>query len=139
LAAFPNDHLVKDPDPGQAGTATPTATFAGNTVDVGTFKITDPVDMVGPDANARMTGTPTFSWTAYPQTNHYEIEVFNAQGILVWSLDNIPRSTSLPYGGPPLDAGSYYQWRITAYAQTSNTVSRPISRSEDLRGVWQQM
>lgn len=39
LAAFPTDTLVKDPDPVQAGTGTPTATFAsGNTVDVGSFK-----------------------------------------------------------------------------------------------------
>src|SRR5262249_9684092 len=94
LASFPNDQLVKDPDPGQSGTATPVVTFAGSTVDVGSFKITDPVNMIGPDANARMTGTPTFTWEAYPQTNHYRIDVFDAQGNPIWSLDDIPRSTS---------------------------------------------
>jgi len=139
LASFPNDGLVKDPDPGQAGTETPVVTFAGNTVDAGTFKITDPVDMVGPDANARISGTPTFSWTAYPQTDHYQVDVFDSQGNPVWSLPDLPRADSVVYAGPALQPGSYYQWRITSFARASNTPSRPISRSEDLRGVWQQM
>jgi hypothetical protein len=139
VAAYPNDQLVKDPDPGQAGTSTPVATFAGNTVDVGSFKITDPVNIVGPDANMTVSGTPTFSWVAYPQTDHYKVEVFDSQGTTIWSQDNIPRSTSLGYGGPALQSGSYYQWRITSFAVAANTTARPISQSEDLRGVWQQM
>jgi hypothetical protein len=140
VASFPNDMLVKDPDPGQAGTTTPVAMFAGNTVDVGSFKITDPVNIGAPDANAKISGPPTFTWDAYPQTAHYKVEVFGSQGNQVWMLDNIDRSTSLPYAGPALEAGSYYQWRITSYANTSGTGTlRPISQSEDLRGVWQQM
>jgi hypothetical protein len=139
VAAFPNDQLVKDPDPGQAGTSTPVVTFAGSTVDVGSFKITNPVNMVGPDADAPVAGMPTFSWAAYPQTDHYKVEVFDSQGSSIWSQDNIPRSTSLTYAGPALLSGAYYQWRITSYAVASNTTSRPISQSEDLRGVWQQM
>jgi hypothetical protein len=140
LASFPNDRLVKDPDPGQAGTAIPVVTFAGSTVDAGTFKITDPIDMVGPDANVRLSGTPTFSWTAYPQTNHYRVDVFDAQGVPIWSQDDIPRSISLTYAGPALEAGSFYQWRITSFAMSGGgAASRPISQSEDLRGVWQQM
>jgi hypothetical protein len=140
LASFPTDMLVKDPDPGQAGTAIPVVTFAGNTVDAGTFKITDPVNIIGPDANEKLTGMPTFTWTAYPQTDHYKIDVFDAQGDPIWSQDNIPRSESLAYGGPALTAGGYYQWRITSFAVAGGaTTSRPISQSEDLRGVWQQM
>jgi hypothetical protein len=139
LAAFPTDQLVKDPDPGQAGTSTPVVTFAGNTVDAGTFKITDPVNISGPDANMKVPGTPTFTWTAYPQTDHYKIDVYDAQGRSIWSQDNIPRSTSLAYGGPALQAGGYYQWRITSFAVSQGMAMRPISQSEDLRGVWQQM
>jgi hypothetical protein len=140
LAAFPTDHLVKDPDPGQAGTSTPVVTFSGSTVDAGAFKITDPVDVVGPDADVKVSGTPTFSWNAYPQTDHYKVDVFDAQGAPIWSQDNIPRSTSLAYGGPALVTGGYYQWRITSYAvSTGGAAGRPISQSEDLRGVWQQM
>jgi hypothetical protein len=139
LASFPNDQLVKDPDPGQAGTSIPVVTFAGNTVDAGAFKITDPVDMVGPDANVKLPGTPTFTWTAYPQTDHYKIDVFDSQGTPIWSQDNIPRSTSLAYAGPALESGGYYQWRITSFAVSTGTATRPISQSEDLRGVWQQM
>jgi hypothetical protein len=140
LASFPTDMLVKDPDPGQAGTSTPVVTFASNTVDAGTFKITDPVNIIGPDANEKLSGAPTFSWNAYPQTDHYKVDVFDAQGSPIWSQDNIPRSTSLAYGGPALTAGGYYQWRITSFAVAQGaTSSRPISQSEDLRGVWQQM
>jgi hypothetical protein len=140
VAAFPNDMLVKDPDPGQAGTTTPVVMFAGNTIDVGSFKITDPVNITMPDANAKVAGTPTFTWAAYPQTDHYKIEVFDSQGNQIWMMDNIPRSTSLAYGGPALQSGGYYQWRITSYAVSAGSASsRPISQSEDLRGVWQEM
>ena len=87
----------------------------------------------------RLSGTPTFTWTAYPQTDHYRIDVYDAQGTPIWSQDNIPRSTSLGYGGPALQVGGYYQWRITSFAVSQGTATRPIARSEDLRGVWQQM
>jgi hypothetical protein len=137
LAAFPNDQLVKDPDPGQAGTGTPTVTFAGgNTIDAGSFKVTDAVDMTQPDANQQVAGTPTFSWSEYPQTSHYLVQVFDGDGNTIWALDNIPRSTSLTYAGPALQPGLFYQWRITSFAQSAGT-PRPISSSEDLRGVWQ--
>jgi hypothetical protein len=139
LASFPTDQLVKDPDPGQAGTSTPVVTFAGNTVDAGTFKITDPVNITAPDANVKLAGTPMFTWLAYPQTDHYKIDVFDSTGTPIWSQDNVPRSTSLAYGGPALQTGGYYQWRITSFAVSAGTGTRPISQSEDLRGVWQQM
>jgi hypothetical protein len=138
LAAFPNDGLVKDPDPGQGGTATPTVTFnGGGTQDVGSFKITDPVAITGPDADQSVTGTPNFGWTAYPSTDHYRVDVFDSEGNLIWSQDNIT-GTSLAYGGSTqLVSGDFYQWRITAF-HVSNQAPRPISESEDLRGVWQQ-
>src|SRR5262249_7893953 len=47
LASYPNDGLVKDPDTTLGNTGTPTVTFAGgNTVDAGSFKVTDPVGMI---------------------------------------------------------------------------------------------
>ena len=65
--------------------------------------------------------------------------MFDSQGTPIWSQDNIPRSTSLAYAGPALESGGYYQWRITSFAVSTGTTTRPISQSEDLRGVWQQM
>jgi hypothetical protein len=142
VAAYPNDQLVKDPDPGQAGTITPVVTFAGgNTVDVGSFKITTPVNMTAPDASAKVGGNPTFTWAAYPQTYQYKIEVFDSEGTPIWQPANIDGGlTSLTYAGSvALQPGSYYQWRITSFANpTGSTPVRPISQSEDLRGVWQQ-
>jgi len=141
VAAYPNDMLIKDPDPGQAGTTTPIVTFAGNTVDAGAFKITDPVEIIGPDANAIVSGTVTCSWKAYPSTYQYKIEVFDSQGTPIWSPPNIDGGlTSLTYSGTDkLQPGFYYQWRITAFGNpTGGNPVKPISASEDLRGVWQQ-
>jgi hypothetical protein len=139
VAAYPNDMLVKDPDPGQAGTTTPLVTFAGAPVDVGTFKITDPVNIIAPDANMMVAGNPTFTWTAYPQTYQYKVEVFDSQGTPIWQPANVDNSiTSMVYAGPvALQAGFYYQWKITSFAQpTATNPIKPISQSEDLRGVW---
>jgi hypothetical protein len=139
VASYPNDMLVKDPDPGQAGTTTPLVTFAGAPVDVGTFKITDPVNIIEPDANMMVAGNPTFKWTAYPQTYQYKVEVFDSQGTPIWQPSNLDGSmTMLPYAGPvALQPGFYYQWKITSFAQpTASNPVKPISSSEDLRGVW---
>ncbi len=134
LAAYPNDDLVKDPDPGIAGTGTPTVTIAGAAVDAGQFKITKPVEIVGPDADAKVTGAPTFSWMAYPSADHYKVEVFDPQGNPSWMMDNVMGTSVAGMAGT---AGHYYQWRITAYRRT-NQMFVPTSISEDLRGVWLQ-
>jgi len=143
LAAFPNDGLVKDPDPGIAGTTTPTVTYTAGvmsgdcaaTNNECDFKITDPVSIGGPDAEQTVAGNPTFTWTAYPSAEHYKIDVFDSQGNPIATMDNIPSgTTSMAYPGTPaLVPGRYYQWHITAFHQQNN---RQISQSEDLRGVW---
>jgi hypothetical protein len=141
LAAFPNDGLVKDPDPGISGTITPTVTFtagvlSGDCTDC-SFKVTDPVAIGGPDAEALVAGNPTFTWSAYPSAGSYRIDVFDSQGNPIANIPNIAAgTTSQTYPGTPaLVAGAYYQWRITAFHQQGT--DRPISMSEDLRGVWQ--
>jgi hypothetical protein len=135
LASFPTDGLVKDPDPGIAGTGTPTVTMMGATVDAGSFKVTAPVDIMGPDAEAVVAGAPTFSWSAYPSAGTYRVVVFDSFGNQIWTQDT--STTSLSYGGAALARGLFYQWRLTAFHNTD--LSRPISMSEDLRGVWQVM
>src|SRR5262249_53145151 len=134
LASYPNDDLVKDPDTTLGNTGTPTVTFNGNTVDAGQFKVTGPVEMIGPDANAIIMGPPTFTWMAYASSGLYRLNVFDSQGNQIWTMDT--SATSLAYGGPPLTVGGFYQWRLIAFHATDT--SRQISMTEDLRGVWQQ-
>ena len=49
---------------------------------------------------------------------------------------DIPSSSGsdpeVPYAGPPLDSGMYYQFRVTSF----DTNDRPLSRTEDLKGVF---
>ena len=60
--------------------------------------------------------------------------MFDALGQLVW-MTTIPGSSGadpeLAYGGPALMSGMTYQFRVTSL---KNSV--PISRTEDLRGVF---
>src|SRR5207245_1882096 len=118
-------------------TTTPTVTMAGTTIDAGQFKVTTPVDLMHPDADERIAAAPSFTWAAYPSAAFYKVEVFDSQGGPIWTQDQVT-TTSLAYGGPALAAGSFYQWRITAFRTTSRGAI-PTSISEDLRGVWQEM
>jgi hypothetical protein len=57
----------------------------------------------------------------------------------VWEVD-APRVTgsetvTLPYDGPALTPGMYYQFRVTSYHEDQAGRSY-ISRTEDLRGVF---
>ncbi len=61
--------------------------------------------------------------------------VYDAYGVLVWEAD-VPRVTGdatvrVPYGGPALEVGMYYQFRATSHRRDG-----PISTTEDLRGVF---
>ncbi|MGB8223603.1 MAG: hypothetical protein WCF10_13540, partial [Polyangiales bacterium] len=62
--------------------------------------------------------------------------VFDTFGEIIWSDPNIPKSTGsnpeVTYGGPPLSSGMYYQFRVTSF----DVNDRPLSRTEDLKGVF---
>jgi hypothetical protein len=134
LAAFENDALVRDPDPCIAGTDfVHVDVAAGATVAAGQFKVTSPVALVGPGADApeAVTTPPTLSWTSYPSTSTYDVHVFDALGNEVWTT-NVP-GTSVLYAGPFL-VGTYYQFRVVAHKQGNTTCL--ISQSEDLRGLF---
>lgn len=69
--------------------------------------------------------------------DHYEVAVFDAYGHLVWERQDIPsvsgdKNVTVPYGGPPLEAGMLYQFRATSIKNSG----APIARTEDLRGVF---
>lgn len=138
LAAFENDACVRDPDTSIAGTEIvhldlPTETGAVTQA----FKVTGAMTLVGPgaeDAEA-VTAAPTLEWADDAGEASYLVEVFDAYGDLVWMKDvpavNGAATVQVPYEGP-LDPGMYYQFRATAL----NLSATPLSRTEDLRGVF---
>jgi hypothetical protein len=137
LAAFENDGLVRDPDPNIAGTQIPHVTVAGGNVDAGNFKVTGALDVIAPGANAPepVSGNPTFSWKDDSSETGYTLVVFDSFGNKIWENNMIPSSKgsnpSVPYMGPALMKGNFYQFRATSLKMGS-----PISRTEDLKGVF---
>jgi hypothetical protein len=136
LAAFENDFLVRDPDTSIGGTDIQHITVSGGNVDVPGFKITGALDVIGPDAEAEVSGTPTFQWEDDSSEDDYTVQVFDALGNLTWEQANVVgpsgnKPAELVYAGPALVAGMYYQFRATSIKDGT-----PISRTEDLRGVF---
>lgn len=143
LAAFENDNLVRDPDETQGGTAVLKVTVAaGATVDAGSFKLTNALELIGPGGSAVetiTTATPTFRWYNDPSSDLYELRVYDAFGELTYENVNVPAGTgnqmvsfALP-GANALVDGMTYQWRLFSVDTMGNTY---ISASEDLEGVF---
>ena len=142
LAAFENDGLVRDPDPAIAGTQivhveVPDGGNRDITLDTA-FKVTEALAVVGPGAEEPepVTGSITFEWADDSSEDYYTIVLFDAFGSEIWKKDHVPRVTgsetvTVTYDGPTLDPGMYYQWRATSWRSTG-----PISRTEDLRGIF---
>ena len=138
LAAFENDFLVRDPDTSIGGTDVVRITVAGAPITLDeSFKVTGSLDVLGPDKEELVSGTPTFSWDDDSGEDHYEIVVFDAFGNKVWEDLAVPgvsgaRSVEVAYAGPPLSNGVLYQFRATSIKQGGSATSR----TEDLRGVF---
>jgi hypothetical protein len=143
LAAFENDVLVRDPDDSIAGTAIQEIEVGGADVGVDeSFKVTESLEVIGPGANApQVVGAmPTFEWADDSSEDRYEVVVFDALGEKVWEDLNVPGvsgsdTVQVPYGGPALTQGMYYQFRATSFRDTPQG-SSAIARTEDLRGVF---
>jgi hypothetical protein len=139
LGAFENDKLVRDPDFGQGNTEiVRVEVSAGQSVEAPSFKITGSLDVLFPGAEGaeEVSGTPVFSWVDDSGEERYHIEVFDTFGEIIWSDPEIPKFTGsdpeVPYGGSsPLESGMYYQFRVTSFDGNN----RPLSRTEDLKGV----
>lgn len=135
LGAFENDFLVRDPDTSIGGTEIQHITVPGTT-SVTSFKITGALDVVSPDGAEEVSGTPTFTWEDDSSEDSYTVNVFDAFGTEVWKQEGIvgPKGNApatAEYAGPALKAGFYYQFRATSIKD-----GVPISRTEDLRGVF---
>lgn len=137
LAAFENDSLVRDPDLSIAGTATlHIEVMADATTTVEGFKVTEALEIFGPGANEpELVSEPLMlSWKDDSSEDEYHVEVFDAFGELIWET-TIPGASGqdpeVLYEGPALVSGMYYQFRAT-----SSRDGTPISRTEDLKGVF---
>lgn len=144
LAAFENDMLVRDPDESIAGTQIQQIEVtSGQTVELDeSFKITEALDIMGPGADAPelVDGMPNLVWADDSSEDRYEVVVRDALGEEIWRDDQIPGvsggdTVEVPYGGPALTSGMYYQFRVTSWRDTPQG-STAISRTEDLRGVF---
>jgi len=146
LAAFENDSLVRDPDTSIGGTSLQHVTVgSGESVAMDqSFKITEHLAVVGPGAETpeQVSGAVTFSWVNDSSEDRYELELYTALGDLVWEQRAILPSNGgddmeLAYDGPALTPGMVYQFRVTAFRDDSRGGSTAISKSEDLRGVFE--
>jgi hypothetical protein len=138
LAAFENDHLVRDPDTSIGGTAIQRVTVTGANVTVPGFKITEALDVVSPGANGAeaVSGNPTFTWVDDSSEDYYDVKVFDALGTLVWESPQVVgpngnANATVTYAGPALVSGMYYQFRAVSIKD-----GVPISSTEDLKGVF---
>ena len=139
LAAFENDALVRDPDEGIAGTDIPEITIGDSGISVDqSFKITESLTVISPGAEIPevVEARPTFVFSDDSSEDGYQVVVYDAFGVLVWENLEVPRVTGaanveVPYEGPALQTGMYYQFRATSLKNGS-----AISRTEDLRGVF---
>jgi hypothetical protein len=140
LASLDNDGLVRDPDPNIAGTQVVHVTVANGVpsqADV-SFKVTGALTVRSPGAETPETITlpMTAVWADDSSEESYALKIFDAFGTLVWEspdLDAVKGSADVQvaYGGPALVPGMIYQFRATSYRRGG-----PISRTEELRGVF---
>jgi hypothetical protein len=145
LAAFENDSLVRDPDSSIGGTTIQHVTVgSGESVIMSqSFKITEHLAIVAPGAETpeRVTGPVTFTWSDDSSEDRYELELYTALGDLVWEQREVVagrggENVELPYAGAELVPGMIYQYRVTSF-RDRNGVTTAISKSEDLRGVFE--
>ena len=136
LASFENDGLVRDPDTSIGGTQIQhIEVVGGETISAEGFKVTEALALTSPgsDAPEMVTEAPLLRWEDDSSEDTYAVEVFDALGHLAWSeqIEGVSGDDpSLLYGGP-LESGMYYQFRVTSIKD-----GVPISRTEDLRGVF---
>ena len=140
LAAFENDELVRDPDTSIAGTEIPEIeVIAGQALTVPlSFKITEALDVVGPGREAP---EPATSPLVFEFADDSSEDRYEALGALVWEDKAVPgvsgsSTVKVPYGGPALVSGIWYQFRATSWRDKGGGAA--ISRTEDLRGVFYQ-
>ncbi len=147
LAAFENDGLVRDPDESIGGTQIVHITVEGavlTTVSLpDSFKVTEALEIfypgaVGPEL-VEAEGLE-FRFADDSSEDFYHLLVYNAFGELVWENPAVPKvsggnTVNVPYAGPALVPGMYYQFRVFSMKEDVPNPTR-ISTTEDLLGVF---
>ncbi|MFC1592077.1 hypothetical protein ACFL43_06100 [Thermodesulfobacteriota bacterium] len=141
LAAFENDHLVRDPDPNIAGTQIVRFTMPDGdsyTRDIDAFKITGALNIVSPGAGDTPEALSALTEVVFEDDSsedQYDIVLFSMYGDTLWVKTIAGQSggtqVSVAYDGPALESGIYYQWKVT-----SSRKGGPIATSEDLKGIF---
>jgi hypothetical protein len=153
-ASFKNDSIVTDPEwiyqHGQPYVTVSGGSATLNFTCTNSIVLNSPTNVGTSIVPVTAGATPTFTWTAYPSTSKYAIEVSDANGTIVWGGFTgsgsayapviTTTSTSILYAGPSLSAGQIYRWRIYAL---KNVQSPPagspnfsfISSSEEQMGL----
>jgi len=146
LAAFENDLLIRDPDPGIAGTQILEITVPdpvdGLDITVGSnFKVTQALEIFSPGATAPEAidpmSPPDLVFAQDSGEQSYDILVYDAFGNEVWSTNVLPPMGSTPVsvsiaGQFTLDPGMYYQFRAISLDGGGD----PLATTEDLLGVF---
>ena len=147
LAAFEDDHLVRDPDTSIGGTQIQHVEVTnGAAVAVPGFKVTGALDVLSPGAAAAeavASATPAFSWVDDSSEDRYDVTVLDGFGNVIWQMQ-LPgvsggnpsvvygQAGGTPAAAPALLPGMYYQFKAV-----SSKNGTPISQTEDLKGVFQ--
>lgn len=143
LAAFENDDLVRDPDTNIGGTALQTVEVAASAVMLDeSFKVTAALVVESPGAEEveEVSEPLTFVWADDSSEDQYHFVLRSALGEVVWEVPDVPGvsgsdTVSVEYDGPALTPGMFYQFQATSMRDTNDGLV-PISRTEDLRGVF---
>jgi len=82
---------------------------------------------------------PTFVFADDSSEDYYIVRVFDGFGAMVWENAMVPgvsgsKTVEVPYEGPPLARGGYYQFRAVSARDKGG--GSAISATEDLRGVF---
>ena len=157
-ASFENDSYVMDPD-AIVKFGEPVVTITNDSVDLpfdvtGTVTLDSPTNPATDTVPAIVTSlTPTLTWTAYPSTTDYVIEVINSSGNVIWGgfssngtvkdFQVSSAQTNVVFdvdGGASaaLEDGKTYRWRVYASKDSVSSLTgwNLISVSEDQRGIF---
>ncbi len=138
LAAFENDDLVRDPDVCIGGTEIVRIQVEGDDIVLDdSFKVTGSLEVIDPDGEELVSGVPTLRWADDSGEDHYEVAIYDAKGNQVWQKLDVPgvsgeKEVSVECTDAELESGMVYQFRATSIKKDAC----PISRTEDLRGVF---
>ena len=139
LAAFENDHCVRDPDPCMGGTTIQHIDVPTTTMVTESFKVTGALATLSPGAMGTelVTAPPTYSWEDDSSEDLYEFRLYDAFGTVVHENLAVPSvssgTVSYTPAGVTYEDGMLYQFRV--WSARRDGMCR-ISATEDLLGVF---